>query len=570
MSGTRVLVSPAPVQLSFAGFVTEPENEVAASPEPCCDHRVPAALVPRGWPADSPDTPAPTETRTALFRYFCRTVEMRMRCWRDRLVLELRADHQERVRPRFELEVRLQPSLAVRVRSKAGWVSRPWGLTAGLPDVPLDPFRAARSWVFCALVPHHPYGAKGKRNAKLGGLHATMRAARAAIRKIAVTAAGLLVAEARTVALRFANHMRPWLYTGLAKDRSGRLAQLAAVCPGALTFAYALANLGRRAGTRAAGGKLLKDVVAGRGLNEALDDAVAAWALGGSRLAKDPRLKDGERLIWRRVADASADDRRALLGAQRLLIRRAGAGVPSRTLWLPPPVRFAPEDIPTSKLANARWFRLVKGHHVALGPGRRSHDVASFLSRHAAAIAAHWKERFWPYSRIQEMLDYADATGDFPCRSTSPERYLTGVDRWHTRLARMAEVAEAAQALGQQLVDADGTSLALPPPPCPGWDSGGDRIVPLRTVEEVLAEGNRMQNCVVSRLAKVLHGRSALYHGEVGGKGLTIEIESSLGTYRLVEAKGVANAELSPAQNRLVGAFMRHFGEGGKCGCTQP
>jgi len=48
------------------------------------------------------------------------------------------------------------------------------------------------------------------------------------------------------------------------------------------------------------------------------------------------------------------------------------------------------------------------------------------------------------------------------------------------------------------LVDANETSLVFHDPPCPGWRSGNDQILPLRTAEEVLAEGNKTQNCVVS------------------------------------------------------------------------
>ena len=124
----------------------------------------------------------------------------------------------------------------------------------------------------------------------------------------------------------------------------------------------------------------------------------------------------------------------------------------------------------------------------------------SQISRHAAVMAARWKPRFLPRWRIQEMLDYAVAMGDFPRRNTSPARYLEAVDRWHARLAQLGELADAAEEIGQPLVDADGKPLAFPEPPCPGWHSGGDAVLPLRTPEEVLAEGNKMQNCVASRI----------------------------------------------------------------------
>jgi len=68
-------------------------------------------------------------------------------------------------------------------------------------------------------------------------------------------------------------------------------------------------------------------------------------------LAQNQRAPGERHLIWQRVAAARGGERQTLLRAQRLLIRRAGAGVPSRTLWLPPPLAFAPR---TSLLASWR------------------------------------------------------------------------------------------------------------------------------------------------------------------------------------------------------------------------
>lgn len=572
-------VTRAPVQLTFDRLLVGAGNaSVTAAakraPARCCRCRLRSPFVPGLWPSDGVDTPPPVETKTAVFQFFCRRVEMRVRRWPDRLRLDLRADHEDRVPSRFELDLRLLPRLSLRVRNRKGWASRRWSLAAGLPWLAEEPFEAARQWVFAALAPRNPHGEWGERHAKHGDLSGTMQAARAAIRQAAVSAAALLDPEARKIALRFPNHLRGWLYGRLVKDGSGRLAQLASVCPGALTFAFALSVPGRRAGTRAAGAKLLRDVVAGRGLNEALDAALASWAAGAARLVEHASLREAQRAIWRRLVDAGPRELRSIVGAQRLLIRRAGAGVPSYTLWVPPPLRFAPEDIPEKKLANARWFRLVKGHGITLAPPSRNdpdigEEFAAFVSRHAAALADHWKPHYQPRWRIQEMLDYAVATHDFPRRNTSPARYLEAVDRWHAGLAQLQELVDAADEVGQPLVDADGKPLAFPEPPCPGWHSGADQILPLRTAEEVLAEGNKMHNCVLSRVPRVLAGAAALYHGEIGGKGLTIQIESSPWGYRLVEAKGIANKALDLAQKRVLGEFLRHFGKAARCGCGQ-
>lgn len=55
----------------------------------------------------------------------------------------------------------------------------------------------------------------------------------------------------------------------------------------------------------------------------------------------------------------------------------------------------------------------------------------------------------------------------------------------------------------------------------------GDRLAGWRSVVESLAEVSNVHNCVASRITHVLTGKAALYHREVVGKGLTIQIEAS-------------------------------------------
>jgi hypothetical protein len=406
-----------------------------------------------------------------------------------------------------------------------------------------------------------------------------VRQVRATIREAACAAAALLDHGARKIALRFPAHMRMWLCRQLAADTSGRLAQLAQACPGALIFAYALAKHGHRAGVGAAGAKLLRDAIAGRGLGEILDDAVAAWATGAVRLAQDQRAPGERHLIWQRVVDARSSARQALLRAQRLLIRRAGAGVPSRTLWLPPPLAFAPEDIPARKLENARWFRVMKCFSPLLVsyeglPLEYGRNICLFLSRHALLLHRREDLGHSDHSRISSLLDYVRAINDWPRRSSSATRLFEAAEAWHRQIEQVLLMEDAGRMVGQSLVGADGKTLPLPEPPCPGWRSGDDRIVPLHSAEEVLAEGAQMHNCVASHIPQVLANTAALYHGEIAGKPLTIQIAPAISGYRVVEAKTFANDEPTAAQMRVLREFIAHFrggliAGGARCACGE-
>jgi hypothetical protein len=111
-----------------------------------------------------------------------------------------------------------------------------------------DPFVDACRWAFRALVPFNPHRRRNGPRASCPEITMLVRQVRATIREAACAAAALLDQGARKIALRFPAHMRMWLCRRLVADTSGRLAQLAQACPGALIFAYALAKLGHRAG----------------------------------------------------------------------------------------------------------------------------------------------------------------------------------------------------------------------------------------------------------------------------------------------------------------------------------
>jgi hypothetical protein len=150
-----------------------------------------------------------------------------------------------------------------------------------------------------------------------------MRSLYCALADLERVAADLCDPAARSIALRFPFHLRFWVYARVVEDPSGRIAQLATTCPGALSFAYGLEHaepktIGSPAG---AGMRLLADVVRGRKLDPILREAIAAWEQSAKELTTGTEQPNA---IWVRVANMSGVLREKLLLQQRFLIRHAG------------------------------------------------------------------------------------------------------------------------------------------------------------------------------------------------------------------------------------------------------
>ena len=249
----------------------------------------------------------------------------------------------------------------------------------------------------------------------------------------------------QAIARRFSDRAQAWVAGVLAADTTGRLAQLAETCPGAVIFAFALLSHERARAWRAGHG-LLRDGIAGRPLDELLDAALQGWADGAHHMVAGWRRAGFPgRGIWHGVADTSGPARTRLLSAQRLLIHHAGAQVDEHSLWLPPPVAFSPEDIPADPRDNSTWFAVVKVHStMAVIPtaaaSPRARRLAEFVSRNALVVerTSLGSERRWQH---KALLDYAAATGDYPCRSTPASPYLDKVEAWHRKIAKASQAA---------------------------------------------------------------------------------------------------------------------------------
>jgi hypothetical protein len=288
--------------------------------------------------------------------------------------------------------------------------------------------------------------------------------------------------------------------------------------------------------------------VAGKRLTPILDESVDAWASCARDILlqseHDPLARGNP--AWRRVRDTTGEARRELLVEQRLLVRRAASTVSTTLLWLPPPLTFAPGDLPRTARNSARWFRIMKSSGATLFCD--DHDAASryalsrFASRHAVTLY-----RLIGRGRVRaamgELRDFLVATGRGVGRDADPERLLLASRAWHRRLARIGALAEPGSP-GSAPVD------ATPFPDVPGGDFAGDGVAAraIRSVPELHQEGERMRHCVASRLREILTGRSYIFSVTVLARPLTVELCQRGGALHLGEVRGLANRIPAPAE----------------------
>lgn len=465
---------------------------------------------------------------------------------------------------------------AARSREPPGATRLYWSMVRGVPlGCPRDVVAHAVQWAKQALLAARGPAVEAlpeeETRALLSSLFAVVRA---------TTAAAVERCEptAYRLAMRFLPHLRVRVYARLAGDATGRLAELAEACPGALVFALALAEVSESPRSVAAGERLLADVVAGRRLTHAIDDAVEAWLSsvpeylvsrnGGRPLAVDdtaeldaafgPDLSPAacEARRWAAALDPAASHQ--VRAAKRLLVRRAGPQVPTKALWLPPPAVLVPEDIPTSVRANARWYRVMVLHPVSWRPlpgvtPARQRAVSSFFSRNAGQLGRGSGRRL--DARISDLVDYGRATGRWPVRATDWVRYVGESARWHAQFHQPPGGA-AGDVVGR---DGDAlrpeTALAAPLFDASTLATAEVGLAPIATVGALLEEGAEMQHCVVSRAVEALAGRVLLFRGVVAGERVTVELVRTLFGWDLGDVRRRRNALPSPRAMSLVRAW---------------
>ena len=299
------------------------------------------------------------------------------------------------------------------------------------------------------------------------------------------------------------------VYRWSADDRTGRIAQLAETCPAALLRARALTPRGL-----ALPEELQALFVSGVRLRKVVDILVAAW---GRSLGPDA------------------------LRYQAMRVLRAGHNVPLEVVWSPESGRGCTEDIPKDPDENAIWYLVFhEADRMAdtLQEERLRTGYLAFVSRHALALHEIAEKRHpgrgmrGLQTMLEEVNDYLRCGRRYPGRATDPSKLLEECDQWHEN---------------QYYIDNDiSPEQALDPGPTKGfpvWYTLRGKIRFIPTVKELRDESVKMHHCVASYARPALNGEIQLFHGDIDGEAVTIEITCKPGYPRLVQAKGIANRE---------------------------
>ncbi|MBF0501388.1 MAG: PcfJ domain-containing protein [Candidatus Riflebacteria bacterium] len=332
-------------------------------------------------------------------------------------------------------------------------------------------------------------------------------------------------AAATSSMLATGNSIRWWLYEMIVNDATGRVGQMARVCPGVLLIAKILKNLHRDKELD----MLLNFIISGERLGRVLDLAVELWILVSA-----PRV----------VADRAWE--------QRIRIARAGPLVPPRLLWEVPDTAAVVEDIPTSSRDNLAWFEVQSiASHIArkfLPKDSRAKFLA-FTSRHAPkliAIADRPEDLeiafFKCVTQINHLVDFARATGRCPGRNTKPHKIIEESDRWHEQQGYLNPRLLLARAgLSSRPISPEEPLDPGPVDTVRIWRRDSDFIRFIATVGSLIEESRLMHHCVASYAAMAVEGKLQLFHGEIAGEKVTIEIAFDNGTPNLGQVSGISN-----------------------------
>ena len=330
-----------------------------------------------------------------------------------------------------------------------------------------------------------------------------------------------LVGDARALARRFAPTDRLAVHNELAADPSGRLAQLAATCPGLLSLAAA--------GRTDYRSLLLGSIRRGVRLRWIIDEL---WDWAWAREIRDP-------------APGVTPER-----ALRPWIMRASSAVCGAHLCNLPVRPIIGDDIPTARIDNRRWYAVMSELFEDFPSGELPMDrvdtFLAFCSRHAPLLDRRAPGR----SATSWLLEACRVHDRWPSRRTDPHGLIERAQRWHRSL-------RDARRLGRQL---SGRVVPLPelhPAPPRGRVL---RATPITTAQDLYAEGQGMGHCVYQFLAEALSGKTVFCHIEHRDESLTLAIRRVEGRWAYPTLSGFKNKMPSKAAMAAVRGWLRRRG----------
>ncbi len=278
------------------------------------------------------------------------------------------------------------------------------------------------------------------------------------VRRARLWLARALPRSARSVARAFHPSTRLDVVRRVAADATGRVAQLAKICPGVFVLAVGLAA------------------------GDALDEACARTVSGAS-------LADSIAPVLQRWAASRRGE--VDLTRHSSFVRRAPAGLDPRLSLYPYPGGLALDDVPRDPTARAAWFTAAgafagrtDGHaHAADSP------LAAFVSAQGASLG------------VADPRDLKDLLTRLELRGQA-------LGRWPARRTTMSAAKRAAGRFYEGISTRRVPSRRLFPP-----TNSDLRVQMLHSAVELAAEGERMRHCLANYEDYLYEGKLMLFSG---------------------------------------------------------
>ena len=325
--------------------------------------------------------------------------------------------------------------------------------------------------------------------------------------------------------------MRWYVYREATNDETGRVAQMAEVCPGLLILCKALADRD----AKHLADRLLEFVVRGHKLGKVLDAALLAWIEAQK-----------QQPCWSNYPE---DEENA---TQRLRIRRAPPELPPSQLWAGVPGLLAAEDVPPVEAERQAWFNATTGIWVKRARERLSPEqlfgLFRFLSHNWRwAQPGNMDSLEWA-AYMDHVVDYLAYTRRILRRRSSPRRLVAQMARWEEELCRR--------------------NMHFPPETplethgLERWQGERAWLEPIRTAGALLEESRNMGHCVAAYASWAVPGEALYVHGEIDGAPVTVELKVVLDKQRFLlgEVKGLRNRGIRDEERTVIRAWLAELG----------